>query len=82
MRKCASCSFGGPSGEPGNERLKFAPDGQRRVHAFDAAVESTGITITRPVTCSGCSSGMSRSAAIWPSYSSPWLPARTSTVGP
>ena len=24
-------SFGGPSGEPGNERFRFAPDGQRRV---------------------------------------------------
>ena len=50
--------------------------------AFEAAGESTGITITRPVTCSGCSSWSSRIAATWPSYSSPWLPARTSTVGP
>ena len=31
VKKSASCSSGGPSGEPGNERLRFAPDGQRRV---------------------------------------------------
>ena len=29
--KSASCSSSGPSGEPGNERLKFAPDGHSRV---------------------------------------------------
>ena len=82
VRKSASCSFGGPSGRPGNERLKFAPDGQLRVFAFDASGERTGMTMTRPCTCSGCSSCSSRSAATWPSYSSPWLPASTSTVGP
>ena len=74
--------MGGPSTEPGKERLKFAPDGHSLVHAFDASPESTGITITRPLTCSGSSSWISRSAATWPSYSSPWLPASTSTVGP
>src|SRR5688572_5371908 len=30
----------------------------------------------------GCSSRISREASTWPSYSSPWLPAITSTVGP
>ena len=34
--------------------MKFAPEGQFRVFAFDAPGESTGITITRPETCSGC----------------------------
>ena len=62
--------------------MKLAPEGQFRVFALDAAGESTGITITLPETCSGCSSWSSRSAATWPSYSSPWFPARTSTVGP
>src|SRR6185436_7064905 len=38
--------------------------------------------VTRPETRSGSSSWISRSAATWPSYSSPWFPARTSTVGP
>ena len=38
--------------------------------------------ITRPDTCSGCSSCSRRSAATWPSYSSPWFPPSTSTVGP
>ena len=71
VRKSASCSLAGPSGEPGNERLKFAPEGQRRVQAFDASPESTGITMTRPLTCSGSSSWIRRSAATWPSYSSP-----------
>ena len=50
--------------------------------AFDAAVESTGMIVTRPETCSGSSSWIRRSAATWPSYSSPWLPASTSTFGP
>ena len=48
VRKSASCSFGGPSGRPGKERLKLAPEGQLRVFAFEAAGESTGTTITRP----------------------------------
>src|SRR5581483_12212926 len=74
--------FGGPSGRPGNERLKFTPDGHMRVFAFDAAVEITGTTTIRPVTCAGSSSCTSRSRAIWPSYSSPWLPPLTTTVGP
>ena len=34
------------------------------------------MTTIRPVTCSGSSSWISRSAATWPSYSSPWLPPR------
>ena len=72
----------GPSGRPGNERLKLAPDGQLRVFAFEAAGERTGMMITRPETCSGWSSCSRRSAATWPSYSSPWFPASTSTVGP
>ena len=50
--------------------------------AFDAAVESTGMIVTRPETCSGSSSWIRRSAATWPSYSSPWFPASTSTFGP
>ena len=60
----------------------MTPDGHIRVFAFDAAVESTGMIVTRPETCSGSSSWISRSAATWPSYSSPWFPARTSTFGP
>ena len=71
VRKSASCSFGGPSGRPGNERLKFAPEGQLRVFAFEASTERTGITMTRPDTCSGWSHCSRRSAATWPSYSSP-----------
>ena len=63
VRKSASCSFGGPSGRPGNERLKFAPDGQLRVFAFDASTESTGITMTRPETRSGWSHWSRRIAA-------------------
>ena len=47
--KSASCSSGGPSGEPGNERLKFAPDGHSRVYACDASGEAHGITISWPV---------------------------------
>ena len=31
VMKSASCSSGGPSGDPGNERLRLAPDGHRRV---------------------------------------------------
>ena len=62
--------------------MKLTPDGHIRVFAFDAAVESTGMIVTRPETCSGSSSWIRRSAATWPSYSSPWLPARTSTFGP
>src|SRR5438045_2035021 len=31
VTKSASCSSGGPSGEPGKERLRFAPEGQRAV---------------------------------------------------
>ena len=53
-----------------------------RVFAFEAAVEITGTTTIRPVTCAGSISWTSRSAATWPSYSSPWLPPETSTVGP
>ena len=60
----------------------MTPDGHIRVFAFEAAVESTGMIVTRPETCSGSSSWISRSAATWPSYSSPWFPARTSTFGP
>ena len=71
VRKSASCSSGGPSGEPGKERLKLIPDGHIRVFAFDAAVESTGMIVMRPETCSGSSSWIRRSAATWPSYSSP-----------
>ena len=48
VRKSASCSLAGPSGRPGNERLKFAPEGQLRVFAFEAAGERTGMMITRP----------------------------------
>ena len=54
---------GGAVRAPGNERLKLAPEGQLRVFAFDAAGERTGMMITRPETCSGCSSCSSRSAA-------------------
>ena len=53
-----------------------------RVFAFEAAVEITGMTTIRPWTSSASISLISRSAAIWPSYSSPWLPPETSTVGP
>ena len=60
----------------------FAPDGQRRVYARDASIETHGITITRPLTCSGRSSRARFSAATWPSGSSPWTPPRTSAVGP
>ena len=81
-RKWASCSSAGPVGEPGNERFRFAPEGQRRVYAREASGEAHGITITRPVTCSGCSVLARLSAAIWPSGSSPCTPPITSTVGP
>ena len=49
VRKSASCSFGGPSGRPGKERLKLAPEGQLRVFAFEAAGERTGTTIDAAV---------------------------------
>ena len=81
-RKWASCSSGGPVGEPGNERFRFAPEGQRRVYAREASGEAQGITITRPVTCSGWSSRARLSAAICPSGSSPCTPPITSAVGP
>ena len=82
VKKCASTSSGGPSRRPGNERLKFAPDGQKRECACDASVEMVGTTTILPDTCAGSTSARSRRAAIWPSYSSPWVPAETSTVGP
>ena len=81
-RKWASCSSTGPSGRPGNERLKFAPDGHSRVYAREASGETHGITISRPVTSSGRRSRARFSAATWPSGSSPWTPPSTSTVGP
>ncbi len=82
-RKCASCSSGVPSGEPGNERFMFAPEGHRRVygtrglhrHARDH--DHAG-----RATCSGWSSRARLSAATWPSGSSPWTPPSTSAVGP
>ena len=80
--QCASCSSGGPSGEPGNERLRLAPDGQRRVYSRDASGERQGSTITRPLTCSGRNSRARLSAATWPSGSSPCTPPSTTTVGP
>ena len=36
-------------GRPGNERLKFAPEGQSRVFACEASVEAHGTTISWPV---------------------------------
>ena len=81
-RKCASCSSARPVAEPGNERFMFAPDGQSRVYPRDASIETHGITVTRPWTCSGRNSRARFSAATWPSGSSPWTPPRTSAVGP
>ena len=82
LMKSASCSSGGPSGEPGNERLRFAPDGQSRVYACDASGEAHGITISWPGTSAGSVSRASRSAATWPSGSSPCTPPKTSAIGP
>jgi hypothetical protein len=62
--------------------LKFAPEGHKRVFARDASREITGTTTIRPRTCSGSSSRISRRHATWPSYSSPWFPPETTTVGP
>jgi len=53
LKKSASCSSGDPSGEPGKERLKFAPLGHRRVYARDASGDAHGTTISCPVTSSG-----------------------------
>ena len=83
VMKSASCSSGGPSGEPGNERLKFAPDGQSRVYACEAS--DRGARDDRsscPLTSAGSVSRARRSAATWPSGSSPCTPPSTSTVGP
>ena len=82
VKKSASTSSGGPSRRPGNERLKFAPDGQKRECACAASVEIVGTTMILPDTCAGSTSARSRRAAIWPSYSSPCVPPETSTVGP
>ena len=82
MKKSASCSSGGPSGEPGKERLKFAPLGQSRVYAREASGDAHGTTISCPVTSPGAVSRASRSAATCPSGSSPWTPPTTSAVGP
>ena len=46
--KSESCSSSGPSGRPGNERLKFAPDGHSRVFACEASIEAHGMMISRP----------------------------------
>jgi hypothetical protein len=81
-KKWASCSIGGPSGLPGKERLKFAPDGHSRVCAREASVEMIGTMMIRPETCAGSISWIRRRAAICPSYSSPWLPAEMRMVGP
>ena len=80
--KSESCSSSGPSVRPGKERLKFAPDGHSRVFACEASIEAHGITISRPATSAGSVSRASRSAATWPSGSSPCTPPSTSTVGP
>ena len=48
------------SAEPGNERLKFAPDGHSRVFACEASSEAHGITISRP--CDVVGIGLAREA--------------------
>ena len=81
--KCASISEKLPRGLPGKQRLMSRLSiGDRRVSLRTAGILTAGIMITRPCTSPGCSVCASREMAIGPSYSSPWTPPVSRTVGP
>ncbi len=82
-RWCAIAAVGPRSGSPRKRRLRLPPSsGETRSPAIAAGRLSAGRTITRPFTAPGSSARISLASAIWPSYSSPWLPAVSSSVGP
>ena len=83
VRKSASCSFGGPVRAARERAVEVRAGGPvARVRLGRGGREDRDDDHAARAPCSGCSSCSSRIAATWPSYSSPWLPARTSTVGP
>ncbi len=56
--------------------------GDRRVLANTAGMLTAGMMMTRPSISAGSSVRESSESAIGPSYSSPWTPPVSSTVGP
>ncbi len=81
--KCAIAAVGRPSGSPGKLRLRLPSSiGEQRWPASAAGRFSAGMMISRPWMLAGSSSRIRRTSVIWPSYSSPWLPAPRKTVGP
>ena len=81
-RKNASFSATVPSTFPGKTRLKFCPFGQSLVPAADARIDKTGMIKISPCTSATSKRRDRSSAAVCPSYSSPWFPESTSTRGP
>jgi hypothetical protein len=62
--------------------LKLVPSGQSRRPFRAADGERQGSTISVPAISSTLVSTIRRRNATCPSYSSPWLPPQSTTVGP
>jgi hypothetical protein len=71
------------AGLPGKARLRLPSSiGETRAPANAAGRFAAGMTIRRPLMSEGSISRISLQSVTWPSYSSPWLPAIRSAVGP
>ena len=70
-------------GEPGKARFRLPSSiGETRAPAIAAGMFAAGMMMRRPLMSLGSISRISLQSVTWPSYSSPWLPAIRSAVGP